>query len=99
MSCGKPQSEPYPQIRFDGPHTGENDSTGHLPAEASGNRNEPTVINLSRVRNHAEQLATHLRSLREDLDRREAGGVVREHLGRGQVRRVEVALPLGKVVA
>jgi hypothetical protein len=72
MSCGKPQSEPYPQIRFDGPHTGENDSTGHLPAEASGNRNEPAVINLSRVRNHAEQLATHLRSLREDLDRREA---------------------------
>ena len=72
MNCGKPQLEPNPQIRFDGTHTGENDSTGRTPAEATGNRNEPAVINLSRVRNHAEQLATHLRSLRDDLDRREA---------------------------
>ncbi len=75
MACGSPQSEPDLQLRFDGPHHGRTDVVGDAlsaPAEVAAKPNGLAVANLSRVRNHASQLADHLQSLSDDIDRREA---------------------------
>jgi len=75
MACGSPQSEPDLQLRFDGPHHGRTDGVGDAlsaPAEVPAKPNGMAVANLSRVRNHASQLADHLQSLSDDIDRREA---------------------------
>ena len=75
MACGSPQSEPDFQFRFDGPHHGKTDGVEEAlstPAEVAAKPDGLAVANLSRVRNHASQLADHLQSLSDDIDRREA---------------------------
>jgi hypothetical protein len=76
MGRETPQSGPHFQVRFDKSHNRgpdveitSNDASG--PTESSDHRGLAAAT-LSRVRNHASQLASHLRSLSDDLDRREA---------------------------
>ncbi|MDP7268508.1 MAG: hypothetical protein QF408_10080 [Pirellulales bacterium] len=76
MGRETPQSGPHFQVRFDKSHNRgsdveiiSNDVSG--PTESTDHRGLAAAT-LSRVRNHASQLASHLRSLSDDLDRRES---------------------------
>ena len=96
MGRETPQPGPHFQVRFDkshnhGPDVEISSNSASGPTESS-DHSGLAAATLSRVRNHASQLASHLRSLSDDLDRREAELNCREASAESDMRGLRLSI-------
>lgn len=96
MGRETPQPGPHFQVRFDkshnhGPDVEISSNSASGPTESS-DHSGLAAATLSRVRNHASQLASHLRSLSDDLDRRESELNCREASAESDMRGLRLSI-------